>query len=58
MRIMTKEKRALMIAKQQLKVIIKISDKIPSHLQTEFRRISEINNNMIEIFKEKEAKNV
>jgi len=53
---MEKEKRVLMLAEQQMDVIIKISDKIPSHLQSEFRRISELNDSMLDIYKPKKEK--
>jgi len=55
---MTKDKQALIFLNQQKKIIIKLFDKIPDNLQSDFKKISDLNAGMIEIFKNQEAKNV
>jgi len=54
---MTQEKQALIFLSQQKKIIIKLFDKIPDSIKSDFQQISGFNADMIEIFK-KEVKNV
>jgi hypothetical protein len=55
---MERDKRALMVAEQQMDIIINISNKIPDYLQTEFRKISELNDSLIEIYTSKGKKHI